>query len=137
MTTITVRFDTRSLEMSKAYAAKAARFGTEEYRTLQDARRDYPGYKVVVVAPKARKSNKPSYKGLTYEYMENYILTHDNDEQSIMKNFKMLCGESDEAEAAVSTAASYLAIRKWFLNTYPAFEAFHTKREELLTKKTA
>ena len=42
MTTITVSARTHSLVLTKSFAAKAAIFGSDEYKMLQEARRDYP-----------------------------------------------------------------------------------------------
>ena len=83
MKNLTVKAASRSIEVSKKFATLASRYGTEEYKALQEVRRDYPGYEVVVVA--TRKAPKASYKGLTYEYMENYILSHDDEKNSAMK----------------------------------------------------
>ena len=81
MTTITVSARTHSLVLPKSFAAKAAIFGTDEYKMLQEARRDYPGYKVTVGKTKEAKN---IYAGLDYAYMEKYIEAHDNEEKSIV-----------------------------------------------------
>ena len=133
MTTITVSARTRSLVLPKSFAAKAAIFGTDEYKMLQEARRDYPGYKVTVGKTKEAKN---IYAGLDYAYMEKYIAAHDKD-GSIMAEYQMLRGESEEAKAINARSASFLEIRSWFLKTFPAIEAFYTKRAALLTKAAA
>ena len=133
MTTITVSARTRSLVLTKSFAAKAAIFGTDEYKMLQEARRDYPGYKVTVGKTKEAKH---IYAGLDYAYMEKYIAAHDKD-SSIMAEYQMLRGESEEAKAINARSASFLEIRSWFLKTFPAIEAFYTKRAALLTKTAA
>ena len=69
MTTITVSARTHSLVLTKSFAAKAAIFGSDEYKMLQEARRDYPGYKVTVGKTKEAKN---IYAGLDYVYMEKY-----------------------------------------------------------------
>ena len=133
MTTITVSARTRSLVLPKSFAAKAAIFGTDEYKMLQEARRDYPGYKVTVGKTKEAKN---IYAGLDYAYMEKYIAAHDKD-SSIMAEYQMLRGESEEAKAINARSASFLEIRSWFLKTFPAIEEFYTKRAALLTKAAA
>ena len=133
MTTITVSARTRSLVLTKSFAAKAALFGTDEYKMLQEARRDYPGYKVTVGKTKEAKN---IYAGLDYAYMEKYIAAHDKD-GSIMAEYQMLRGESEEAKAINARSASFLEIRSWFLKTFPAIEEFYTKRAALLTKAAA
>ena len=81
MTNITISARTNSLGLTKSFAAKAAIFGSDEYKMLQEARRDYPGYKVTVGKTKEAKN---IYAGLDYAYMEKYIKSHDDDKQSIM-----------------------------------------------------
>ena len=136
MTTITVSARTNSLVLTKSFAAKAAIFGTDEYKMLQEARRDYPGYKVTVGKSKTKEA-KNVYAGLDYDYMEKYIAAHDDDEKSIMAEYMMLRGKSDEAKELQAGSASFLEIRSWFLKTFPDIEAFYTKRAKLLTKAAA
>ena len=131
---ITISARTHALVLTKSFAAKAAVFGSDEYRMLQEARHDYPGYKVTVGKTKEAKN---IYAGLDYDYMEKYIEAHDNDEKSIMAEYMMLRGESEEAKAINARSASFLEIRSWFLKTFPAIEAFYTKRAALLTKTAA
>ena len=136
MKNLTVNAAARTIEMpSKKFATAAAKFGTDEYKALQEVRRDYPGFKVAVVA--ARKAPKSSFKGLTYEYMENYILSHDDEKNSAMKEYMGLRALTDEAEEACAEACSYHEIKTWFLNQYPAIAKFHEKREAILNKKVA
>ena len=133
---ITISARTHSLVLTKSFAAKAAVFGSDEYRMLQEARRDYPGYKVTVGKTK-NKEAKNVYAGLDYDYMEKYIAAHDDDEKSIMAEYRDLRGLSDEAKELQAGSASFLEIRSWFLKTFPAIEAFYTKRAALLTKVAA
>ena len=100
MKNLTINRNARTIEVSKKFDILSSRFGSEEYKMLQEARRDYPGYKVVVATPKTSKSSKPSFKGLTYEYMEKYISKHDGENNSIMKEYMTLRGMTDEAEEA-------------------------------------
>ena len=138
MKNLTVCDASRSIEVSKKFNTLASQYGTPEYNDLQAVRRDYPGFKVVVVAPrKATKGNKPSFKGLTYEYMESYISKHDDENSSIMEAYMTLRGISDDAEEAFAESCSYFEIKTWFLNQYPAIAEFHKKREALLNKKSA
>ena len=105
MTTITVSARTHSLVLTKAFAAKAAIFGSDEYKMLQEARRDYPDYKVTVGKTK-NKEQKNAFAGLDYDYMEKYIKTHDDDKQSIMNEYLMLRGKSDDALEIQAGSAS-------------------------------
>ncbi len=134
MMNLTVNAKNYSIEMTKTFATAASRVGTEEYRQLQKARRDYPNYKVVTNTPKVAKNNKPSFKGLTYAYMEKYILAHDNEDRSIMNEYLELRGMSIEGEEALAESAHYQDMKNWFLDKFPAVANFHEKRNELLAK---
>ena len=63
MTTITVAARTHSLVLTKAFAAKAAIFGSDEYKMLQEAQN--------------------IYAGLDYAYTKKYIAAHDNNDKTI------------------------------------------------------
>ncbi len=134
MNTITINSNNRTIEMTKKYAAAASRYGTAEYRALQEARRDYPDFKVITKT--VSKSSKNTFSGLTYDYMEQYIKAHDESGKR-MAEFKDLRGLSEEAKAMCSKPHSYLEVKRWFLKTYPEFETFHKQCEKLVAEKTA
>lgn len=121
----------RAIEMSKKFAKAAAVFGSDEYKQLQEARRDYPNFRVVTVSRKS-VGKKETFKGLTYEYMELYIQKHDDEQQSIMAEYKMLRGKTVEAEEALAESFTYLEMREWFLKKFPAIAQFHEARAKLL-----
>ena len=120
-----------AIELTKKESTAAAKFGTPEYRALQEARKDYPGFKVVTITRKST-AKKESYKGLTYGYMETYIQKHDDEENSIMAEYMMLRGLSGEAEEALAESFTYQEMKEWFLKKFPAIAEFHKKREALL-----
>ena len=132
-TNLMISTRSHSLVLTKTFAAKAAIFGSDEYKMLQEARRDYPDYKVTVGKTK-NKEQKNVFTGLDYDYMEKYIKAHDDDKQSIMNEYLMLRGKSDDALEIQAGSASFLEIRSWFLKTFSAIEAFYTKRAALLGK---
>ena len=127
---MTINYSSRTIQMTKKFAKAAEKFGSAEYKNLQEARRDNPTFKVVIVARKAAEK-KDIYKGLTYSYMEKYINAHDDAEEK-MKEYKNLRGLSDEAKEALAEPCSYNEIRAWFLNAYPAIAKFHEDRAKLL-----
>ena len=118
------------IEVSKKFATAASKYGTQEYKDLQAVRKDYPNYKVVTVTRKTTVK-KDNFKGLTYEYMEKYISSHDDDGE-ILAKYQDLRGLSERAKEALAEPCSYLEMRAWFLNTYPAIAKFHEDREKLL-----
>ena len=129
MTNITISTRTHSLVLTKSFAAKAAIFGSDEYKMLQEARRDYPGYKVTVGKTKEAKN---IYAGLDYDYMEKYIKTHDDDKLSIMNEYLMLRGKTEDAAEALAESFSYKEMRDWFLKKFPAIANFHEARAKLV-----
>ena len=122
MTNLTVNAKTRKIELSKAYAKAASVYGSPEYNALQGARRDYPDFQVVTLKPSKR--NDP-FKGLTIQYMEKYIASHDAD-GSIMDKFNILRGKTDAGDelSDLAEAASYFEIKQWFLKTFPEIKAY-------------
>ena len=134
MTTIIINAKNRTIEISKTFAAAASKFGSQEYRDLMDARRENPSYKVVTVV---KKGARPKFKGLTYEYMETYIAKHDDDENTIMNEYKVLRAQTEEAEEALAVSASYTEIKDWFFEKYPAVAQFHKTRAQMLSEKVS
>ena len=120
-----------AIEMTKKFAKAAAKFGSPEYKQLQEARRDYPNFSVVTVSQKPA-TKKNAYKGLTYEYMEMYIQKHDDENKTIMAEYLMLRGKTDEAEEALAESFTYLEMKDWFLKKFPAIASFHEARAKLM-----
>lgn len=101
-----IKFDSKTIEISKAFAARASKFGSEEYISLRRAINDLPSFQVVV---KVGYNHRKTYmKGLTYAYMETRISEIDED-GFLMQQFR--CLRQD---------CSYNEIKKWFLTVFPA-----------------
>ena len=130
MTNLTINNKARAIEMTKKFEKAASRFGSDEYKALQEARKDYPTYKVIVKTSTTK--SKESFKGLTYDYMEKYIKAHDDEAKTIMAEFEMLRGTSAEAKEALAEACSYQEIKAWFFGKFPAIKTFHEKRTKML-----
>lgn len=119
----------RTIEVTKRFDSAASRFGTREYEAMQQVRKDYPDFSIVV---KTVRTKADHYKGLTYDYMEKYITSHDDEEKSILAEFNDLRGKSEEAVAFGAEALSYGEIKAWFFKKYPEIEAFQKRRERAL-----
>ena len=118
-----------TIEVTKSFDKAARRFGSEAYNALQQVRKDYPGFPVVV---KSVRTKADHFKGLTYDFMEKYIASHDTEEEENMKMFNDLRGKSEEAELFGIEGVSYGEVKAWFLRTYPEIEAFVQRREQAL-----
>ena len=124
MTTMKIKNNT--IEITKTFAQKAARIGSPEYYELLKARQENPSCTVEIKQTKS----KDSFKGLTYAYMEKYILAHDDKEGSNMAIFNELRGKSTAADEAQADSLTYGEIKLWFLDTYPAIKNFHESRAD-------
>lgn len=97
-----------TIEITKSFEKKASIYGTDEYRELNEVRKDYLNYRIVV-----RKSKSgDNYQGMDFDYMKAYIKKHDNAE----KNLAIL-------DNSIAEKISYVKIRKWFLDEYPELKA--------------
>lgn len=136
MTNIRINETKRTIEVTKTFAKEASKYGTMEYRELQEVRRDYPNFKVVT---RSAGKNKDGFKGLTLDYMETYIKEHreievkneETDEvekKDVLVEFYEKCGkDANGKKVDFSKTESYGTIKKWFLEVYPIFEEYRQK----------
>lgn len=116
-----VDFQKKLIIMDRTFAKKCVDTSSPEYAQLQDVRHDYPDYEVVVRTIK-KNPNKETYKGLTYRYMEDYILRHETEENAlnVIKEFNELRTISECHRRGLR----YPTIKRWFLNKYPEIDDF-------------
>lgn len=128
---VTINHENRTIEITKQFKSAACRFGSDEYKAIKEAVLDHPGYKVV-----ERKIKKPidSYKGLTYTFMENYISKHDDEEKTIMNEYRELRALTEEAQDMGIESLTYGEIKVWFLNRFPEIKKYQSKREAIIKK---
>ena len=105
-----IKFDAKTIEVSKTFADKASHFGSEEYHTLRTAMHDLPDFEVVIKV--TAKPRRTYMKGMTYEFMESFIARNDED-GSIMRDFEIL-----------RQGCSYFDVKNWFLMRFPEFNNF-------------
>ena len=124
---LTIRHDTREIVMDRTFAKFSKNTRSEEYAHLQQVRKDYPNYTVITRTIK-RNSNKKTYNGLTYEWMEDYILTHGTAEES-----EKILNEFNEMRLIAechSKAFRYPVIKSWFLERFPEIKTFGVPVDE-------
>ena len=124
-----INHENTTIVMDRTFAKKSTVVGSIEYYKLQMARRDYPEYRVVRREIK-KNPNKESYRGLTYEYMERYILTHPKKEMMLKKYKEMLL-------LSECHSIRYPQIKKWFLESYPEVVNYFAKTDENNEAKAA
>ena len=121
----------RQLVMDRTFAKNSALVGSREYTMLQMAKSDYPDFTERVRTIK-RNPNKKTYSGLTYEYMEDYICTHETDEtvHAVLDEFY----EMQLISECHSKAYRYPVIKRWFLNKYPEIANYATLKPTMITE---
>ncbi len=132
MNAITINAKNRTIELSNTFAKAASLFGSEEYRQLQEARRDYPSYRVVTV--KQKGSGKTDFAKLSFSFMDEYVKNHANSDD-LKAQYLSLRGLNEKWEKDENGLAEDLrTIKDWFLNNFTEFEEARAKRKALLEK---
>lgn len=119
--------------MDRTFAKLQQNTYSTEYTHLQQVRQDYPTYQVVQRTIK-RNPEKETYKGLTYDYMLNYIITHETKEtrQAVLEEFAELKLISE----CHAKGKRYPVIKNWFLDKYPAIKEFGIPKDETAEAST-
>ena len=120
--TLKLNHEKRTIVMDKTFAKFAANTMSQEYAHLQRVRLDYPTYTVEQRHIKKTPA-KECYKGLTYTYMKEYIITHGTrDDLKTYDEMKLI-------SECHSEAFRYPTIKAWFLKRFPEIKAFGVKAD--------
>ncbi len=106
-----VRFDTRTLVVSRSFLKKASVPFSEEYDMLVRLTKQHPDFKIVV---KTTASRKPQFMP-TYDKMVDYIHRQDNAE-NLMEEFDAV------RQMARMHNSAYMYVRRWFLTQFPELD---------------
>lgn len=114
--TLKINHATRQLIMDRTFAKKSMDTRSEEFQHLQSVRAAYPDY-LVVRHQIRKKPNQEHYRGLTYDYMRDYICTHETGDMigAVLNHFNELL----LLASCHSRCHRYPTIKKWFLERYP------------------
>ena len=132
---MTINYEKNEIEMTKKESRQAGIVGSEEFEALLKLRTAFPGYKIVV---KSASKSRDHLKGLTVDYMLNYIQEHDKDDHNILKEFYQLRGLDDNGKPMeLAAVASYGELKMWFLDQFPEIENLKTTVDKIIdrTKK--
>ena len=124
---MTINENTRRIILSKKEMTAASRFGSDAYKNLQEARRDYPDFRVTTITRKVN-TQRETYKGLTYAYMEKYIAAHDDEACTIMAEYNMYRGISEDPSVLLPDAYTYNELKAWFLGKFEKIAQFYENR---------
>lgn len=123
---------TKKIVMTKTEAKAAGKPNTTEYNALLDLMKNFPGFQMEIVKSTAKKVDR--FKGLNYDYMEDYIKKHPlevdvemddgkTEAKSALEVFYGLRGlDKDGKKVGMAASATYGEIKMWFLTQFPEIE---------------
>ena len=118
----------KKIEMTKTEAKAAGKPNTAEYNTLLELMKNFPGYQIEIVKSAAKKVDR--FKGLDYDYMEDYIKSHKSE---LLETFYELRGlDKDGKKVGMAATATYGEIKMWFLNQFPDIEKMAEKVNKII-----
>ena len=119
---------TKKIVMTKTEAKAAGKPNTEEYNTLLDLMKNFPGFAIEIVKPAAKKVDR--FKGLDYDYMENYIKSHNSELLEIFYELRGL--DEDGKKVGMAASATYGEIKMWFLTQFPEIEKMGENDDKII-----
>jgi len=117
----------KKIEMTKTEAKAAGKPNTAEYNTLLELMKNFPGYQIEIVKS-AKKVDR--FKGLDYDYMEDYIRSHKSELLEIFYELRGL--DKDGKKVGMAAAATYGEIKMWFLTQFPEIEKMGEKVNKII-----
>lgn len=123
---VRVNNETREIVVNKAFLKRASIPSTPEYNALREIKKDNPSFKVVS-AKRTGRSN--GMKGLTFNYMENYISTHDDENGTVMKAFKEQMKKRADTTDNKGRKEHFDDTVEWFLEKYPSVKDYHQAKK--------
>lgn len=121
-----IDFANSTIMMDRTFAEKCRDTRSTEYEHLQRVRQDYPLFTVQRRAIK-KNTSKETYAGLTYGYMEHYIITHEEADTraAVLAEYNELRLISE----CHKRSRRYPTIKKWFLDKYPQIAEFGMEKD--------
>ena len=119
--TLKIDFANKQIIMDRTFAKNSTDTRSEEYAHLQRVRADYPSFTVSTRTCK-KNPNKESYKGLTYAYIEDYIISNEGKDTvlEVLDEYNRLRLIAE----CHSKSRRYAPIKRWFLAKYPEVAEF-------------
>ena len=132
MKDLRIDFENRTVIMTRKFAVAASDPFSDEFRMLQEVRNAYPKFEVKRHTIK-KQPKKECYRGLTYDYMRNYIELHELEPEKMLEELE----EMILISKCHSNGYRYPTIKKWFLDNYKEVRMFgvdqvETARNEMI-----
>ncbi len=109
-----INYANETIELTKAEAKKAGIPGSDAYNALMARRMENPSFRVAVLPTVTKKIGKKNQ--ITYTDIERYISFHDDENGSIMSEYKARRNAKQNGELY---AENFFEIKKWFFETFP------------------
>ena len=122
-----IDFSKNRIMMDRTFAEKCCDTRSAEYEHLQRVRQDYPEFSVQRREIK-KNTSKETYAGLTYGYMEHYIITHE--EAATRAEVLAEYNELRLISECHKRSRRYPTIKKWFLDKYPQIAEFGMEKDQ-------
>ena len=106
-----IDFINAKIILTKKFAKAASILNTPEYTTLMQMRRENPDFTIELREIK-KKEGKKSYRNLTYDHMEDYIITREGKDSATYKEYLNV------KKLAQIQAGPYAYVKSWFLKKY-------------------
>ena len=107
----TVDFTARKIIATAEFMANAGQYGSEEYNTVMNLRKDLPDFTIEVQEGKKAKKKKGC---LNLDTMEAYIVRTCGDDSDEIAEFHKV-----REESKVAKSGRYSFMKKWFHTVYP------------------
>ena len=122
-----IDFINSKIILTKKFAKAASILNTPEYTALIQIRRENPDFTIELREIK-KKEGKKSYRNLTYERMEEYIIAREGKDSDALKEFEKVKMLSQVQ------AGPYAYVKSWFLKKYE--DAFKKEEEDNKNSET-
>ena len=104
-----------TIELTKVEAKKAGIPGSDAYNALMTIREQNPSFRVTVLPTVTKKIGKKNQ--ITYRDIERYISFHDDENGSIMQEYK--ARRNPKQNGDLYGTVNFFEIKKWFFETFP------------------
>ena len=111
------------IEVNTVFAKMMENPLSDEYRLLQELRRDYPVYSVSRRQIK-KNASQEHYKGLNYDYMEWYIIKYAPKEKKALEALLNEFEHQKDIASCHSKSKRYPVVKNRFLGKFPEVAKF-------------
>lgn len=133
---MTINFNRGTIELTSTEMKSAMIYGSDTYKDLQAARRDYPTFKTVEI--KAKRNNN-DFSDLTLKSISAYVEKSGTEEQK--EHFAFISKRHIDDDGAYCEPLPFFQIKSWFLDTFPEIKqerkAYREKVQAILDEAKA